>query len=106
VTTPIPVWKFARESSNVFAGPLPLTVTADGSPVDDADVRFAVIPTKQRPGSDDWTTPASNPDSGEGGIGVILGPAGPGLYGWWVQITVGGAVEVLEPTAVAWIRRT
>jgi len=107
VTTPTPVWKFARESTNVFAGPLTLTVTANNTPVDNADVKFAVLPAQQRPIDTDWTAPVANPDTGVGGVGVVLDAVSTaGLYGWWVQVTVSGAVDVLEPPEVAWVART
>jgi len=102
---PTPIWRVSRESSNVFIGPLSLTVTANGDPVDGAGVKFAVLPVDQRPDSADWTDPVDNPDGT--GIGVTV-PAvtQPGIYGWWVQITAADAVEVLEPAAVAWIARS
>jgi hypothetical protein len=107
VTTPTPVWKVAREAHGVFVGPLTLIVTADGGTVDPDTVQFAVLPHGQRPAVSDWQAPADNPDSGTGGVGVVLSAVSQaGLYGWWVKVTSSGAVEVLEPSDVAWVIRT
>jgi hypothetical protein len=107
VTQPAPIVRRPREDDDVFVGPLAVTVTADGTPVDDAAVSFAVLPHGQRPAVSDWQAPADNPDSGTGGVGVVLSAVSQaGLYGWWVKVTSSGAVEVLEPSDVAWVIRT
>lgn len=99
------VWTAAREATNIFVGPLTLTVVANGTPVSNAAVKFAVVPIGKRPADTDWAPPDGEPDGD--GIGVLLEPVDqPGRYGWWVQITVGDTVDVLEPVDVAWIDRT
>lgn len=103
--TSTPQWVFSRECANLFVGPLDVTATVDGSPVDPADILFAILPAGQRPTDTDWTAPVANPDGS--GIGVIAQPVdAQGRYGWWVKVTVGAAVDVLEPEDVAWLIRT
>jgi len=98
-------WSVARECANLFLGPLTVTVTADGTPVDDAELAFALLPYGQRPTDADWTAPAPNPDGQ--GVGILAQPVTQiGRYGWWVKVTAGDTVDVLEPESVAWVVRS
>jgi hypothetical protein len=102
-----PTLRVTRESNDVFVGPLTITATADGLPVIDGSIKFAVVAKGSRPVTADWTDPVSNPDTAAGGIGVTLSAAADyGTVGVWVQVTAGDATEVLDPDSVAWIIRT
>lgn len=106
ITSP-PVWHVDRASDNLWVGPITVTVTADGSPVDPADILFALVEAPGRPDVDTvWTAPAADPDE-SGNIGVVLTPvACRARFGVWVQVTVNSTVDVIGPNLVGWIIRT
>jgi hypothetical protein len=58
-------WRIPRESRE-WVGPIAVTVTANGAPVSDANVEFAVLPLRTHPAEADWAAPVTDPD-GSGG---------------------------------------
>lgn len=98
-------WSIARESKE-WVGPITVTATVDGEPVDidPASLAFAVLPIQQRPTDTDWTAPVTEP--GGTGIGVQADPTEqPGLYGIWARITDSPEIPVLDPSTVGQIYR-
>jgi hypothetical protein len=100
------VWRVPREA-DVFVGPIAVTVTADGSPVDNATVQFAVMtPSTARPVEADWIDPILDP-SDPTKIGVWAPPVETEQRsGIWVRIPDSPETDVLDPSQVGWLVRT
>lgn len=97
-------WRVARESAE-WVGPVTVTATAAGTPVDPGNVQFAVVADNTRPTADDWAAPYVEP--GGTALGVWASPVtGYQKLGIWVKITDAPEIPVLEPGEVGWLVRT
>lgn len=103
-----PTWRMPRESKE-WVGPISVAITVDGVtvPVDQAAVRFAVLPRRTRPNPDgtDWLAPVVEP--GGTYIGVQADPvAGYSELGIWAKVSDDPEIPVLEPDDVGYLVRT
>jgi hypothetical protein len=98
-------WRIPRESRE-WVGPIAVTVTANGAPVSDANVEFAVLPLRTHPAEADWAAPVTDPD-GSGGIGVQADPVTTfEQLGIWCRVTDTPEAPVLDPSEVGYVIRT
>jgi hypothetical protein len=101
-----PVRRVTRESTDVWVGPIAVSVTLNGTPVT-SGIEFALVEKGARPVTADWGAPVANPDVVAGGVGVVVNAVTAyGSWGVWVRVTAGSAHEVIEPDLVLWIIRT
>lgn len=100
------MWRVSRESTE-WVGPIPIAITdAEGVPVTDDVIKFAVMPRYHRPTADDLILPYLDPE-GSGALGVLVNPVdGYGMYGIWVKVSDDPETPVLDPGSVGWILRT
>lgn len=104
--TPVEEISLAREGKEWFAVSITRNVNGTSTPVDPAELQFALLPLGVRPSETDWFTPVVDPDS-SGAVGIQLEPVtGEQSLGIWAQITTATERPVLEPREVGYVKRT
>lgn len=99
-------WTLPRESLE-WVGPIAVFAKVDGIPVpvDPSVIRFALVPSGQRPALDEWLPPVVEP--GGTALGVQAIPLDTQqTFGIWIKFTDNSNVPVLDPSSVGHLVRS